>query len=180
MVFILVWLLGDLCNLVGALLGGLLPTVILLALYVSILPILYLSRFIIMDAQYTFCDVILFIQIYYYRWLNQNAEAPLLSEGSEPGEESSLLDNNSRQYQEKQSPSTKRVLAQYTAAYIFVFAMGIAAWMLNGNASKDDSTSKPAEGLQWKIQVIGWSSAVLYCQCCHLLINWHRELIPDY
>jgi solute carrier family 66 (lysosomal lysine-arginine transporter), member 1 len=34
--FVVVWLLGDLCNLFGAILAGLLPTVIILALYVSI------------------------------------------------------------------------------------------------------------------------------------------------
>ena len=34
-VFVVTWLIGDLCNLVGAVLGGLLPTMIILALYVS-------------------------------------------------------------------------------------------------------------------------------------------------
>ena len=33
--FVVIWLLGDLCNLAGALMAGLLPTVILLAIYVS-------------------------------------------------------------------------------------------------------------------------------------------------
>lgn len=33
--FVVIWLLGDLFNLVGAALAGLLPTVIILALYVS-------------------------------------------------------------------------------------------------------------------------------------------------
>jgi uncharacterized membrane protein len=37
--FVIIWLLGDLTNLVGALLGGLLPTVILLALYVSFISV---------------------------------------------------------------------------------------------------------------------------------------------
>ncbi|GLB38390.1 putative protein with repeated motif present between transmembrane helices in cystinosin, yeast ERS1p, mannose-P-dolichol utilization defect 1, and other hypothetical proteins [Lyophyllum shimeji] len=48
--FVLAWLVGDLCNLFGAILGGLLPTVIILALYYSV------------------CDLILLAQIYYYRW----------------------------------------------------------------------------------------------------------------
>lgn len=33
--FVIVWLLGDLCNLFGAILAGLLPTMKLLALYVE-------------------------------------------------------------------------------------------------------------------------------------------------
>lgn len=35
LVFVLVWLLGDLCNLGGALMAKLLPTVIILGAYVS-------------------------------------------------------------------------------------------------------------------------------------------------
>ncbi len=33
--FVLIWLVGDLCNLSGALLAGLLPTIIILGVYVS-------------------------------------------------------------------------------------------------------------------------------------------------
>ena len=33
--FVIIWLLGDLCNLVGAIMAGLLPTVIILAVYVG-------------------------------------------------------------------------------------------------------------------------------------------------
>ena len=33
--FIVIWLIGDLCNLTGAVLAGLLPTVIILGAYVS-------------------------------------------------------------------------------------------------------------------------------------------------
>ena len=32
--FVVIWLLGDLCNLIGAVMAGLLPTVIILAIYV--------------------------------------------------------------------------------------------------------------------------------------------------
>lgn len=36
LVFIVTWVIGDFCNLVGAVLGGLLPTMVILALYVSL------------------------------------------------------------------------------------------------------------------------------------------------
>lgn len=36
--FFLAWIVGDLCNLMGATLGGLVPAVILLALYVNFHP----------------------------------------------------------------------------------------------------------------------------------------------
>jgi hypothetical protein len=35
LLFIYVWLLGDVCNFVGAVMAGLLPTVIILGVYVS-------------------------------------------------------------------------------------------------------------------------------------------------
>lgn len=38
LLFIYVWLLGDVCNLVGAVMAGLLPTVIILGVYVSFNP----------------------------------------------------------------------------------------------------------------------------------------------
>lgn len=49
--FVIVWLIGDVCNLVGAVLADLLSTVIILAVY------------------YSLCDIILLCQMYYYRWL---------------------------------------------------------------------------------------------------------------
>ena len=41
--FVVIWLLGDLCNLVGALMAGLQATVIILAIYVSIQIVLEIS-----------------------------------------------------------------------------------------------------------------------------------------
>ena len=40
--FVVIWLLGDLANLTGAILAGLLPTVIILAVYVSTVGLLCL------------------------------------------------------------------------------------------------------------------------------------------
>jgi len=37
--FVVIWILGDLSNLAGAILAGLLPTVIILGLYVSIVSL---------------------------------------------------------------------------------------------------------------------------------------------
>lgn len=48
-VFIVVWLLGDLFNILGAILQGVLPTMIILAVY------------------YTLADIVLMLQVFYYR-----------------------------------------------------------------------------------------------------------------
>lgn len=44
--FVVVWLLGDLCNFFGAALAGLLPTVIILAIYVRNPSILSMKSYI--------------------------------------------------------------------------------------------------------------------------------------
>ncbi|KAF7767940.1 hypothetical protein Agabi119p4_7183 [Agaricus bisporus var. burnettii] len=50
LLFLLAWIVGDLCNLVGAIMGGLVSTVIVLAIY------------------FLTCDFTLMLQVYYYRW----------------------------------------------------------------------------------------------------------------
>lgn len=35
-VFVIIWLLGDLCNIAGAVMAGLLPTIIILGVYVRL------------------------------------------------------------------------------------------------------------------------------------------------
>lgn len=76
-VFVVTWLLGDLCNLVGAVWAGLLPTMIILALY------------------YTTCDTILLAQIYFYRWKRRRTSCderrPLLARNNRETISAALL-----------------------------------------------------------------------------------------
>jgi len=128
--FVLTWLVGDLCNFAGAILGGLLPTVIILALYYSV------------------CDVILLAQIYYYRWTRSK-------QLFHPPEREPLL------HQPRQEPTTNSVLLlRYTAALIFVVAVGVMAWWI-GNVV-DAKPTPPPQKIRWEVQVLGWTSAVLY------------------
>ncbi|KAJ7761596.1 PQ loop repeat-domain-containing protein [Mycena maculata] len=135
--FVIVWLFGDLCNLFGALLANLLPTVIIIALYYSI------------------CDIILMFQIYYYRW----------KRGRSAGvdEETPLLTGNTSQ--NSQTPVSAAVLIlRYTGAVLFVFATGILAWWINSKTEKTEEHPKhpPTAAVQWIIQILGWTSAVSY------------------
>jgi solute carrier family 66 (lysosomal lysine-arginine transporter), member 1 len=72
--FLVVWLLGDLFNIIGAVLQGVLPTMIILAVY------------------YTFADIVLVLQVLYYRGmtLSYKVEKP----DNEPQEEEPLLARN--------------------------------------------------------------------------------------
>lgn len=81
MVFITVWLLGDFFNIFGAVLQGVLPTMIILAVY------------------YTLADIVLLIQCFWYKGFtlsdeikhpNENGSH---AEGSVPTEQSPLISN---------------------------------------------------------------------------------------
>ncbi|PFH54104.1 hypothetical protein AMATHDRAFT_73104 [Amanita thiersii Skay4041] len=136
--FVLVWLLGDFCNLLGAVLAKLLPTVIALAIY------------------YSLCDLTLLIQIYYYRWKRHSImisyppaleEEPLLTpEGGEVDE----------------PPSQADFVVRYVGALCFVFMVGIVAWLLSGNEGSAGQPEAPPRGPEWLIQGLGWTSAVSY------------------
>lgn len=143
--FVLIWLLGDLTNLVGALLGGLLPTVILLALY------------------YTLCDLVLLSQIYYYRYKRHRLSS---SDDGEEQERTALLRNERERPHEEVLPG-KILAIRYACALTFVVVVGVAAWWITKEGVDDDDDAdlhNPTEGSKrwWAIQVLGWSSALLF------------------
>ncbi|KAJ7212034.1 PQ loop repeat-domain-containing protein, partial [Mycena pura] len=132
--FVLIWLLGDICNLVGAVLANLLPTVIILAIY------------------YTLCDLVLMAQIYFYR--RKQKSSARTSE-----EETPLLARSDSE--RKLSPM---ILAlRYVGALIFVFATGLLAWWISHNTEQTEvPRDHPTPAMQWIVQLVGWTSAVLY------------------
>ncbi|KAK3707353.1 hypothetical protein LTR37_012197 [Vermiconidia calcicola] len=76
MEFLVIWLLGDLFNILGAVLQGVLPTMIILAIY------------------YTFADIVLILQCVYYRRFraSKTAKTEVIANGA-PTEQSPLLSN---------------------------------------------------------------------------------------
>ena len=73
-VFIVIWLAGDVFNILGAVLQGVLPTMIALAIY------------------YTLADIVLMCQVFYYRGFTLTDEVKLTQEQSPEFEP--LLDSN--------------------------------------------------------------------------------------
>ncbi|KAJ7644217.1 PQ loop repeat-domain-containing protein [Roridomyces roridus] len=133
--FVIVWLCGDICNLAGAALGRLLPTVIILAVYYSI------------------CDIILMFQIYFYRWKRVS--------GTGPDEETPLLNRNGG----SPAPvSVTALVLRYIGALLFVFATGVLAWWISSNTGYTQLPPKspPSATVSWIIQILGWTSAVCY------------------
>ncbi|RFU33448.1 hypothetical protein B7463_g2863, partial [Scytalidium lignicola] len=78
--FIIVWLAGDVFNILGAVLQGVLPTMIILAVY------------------YTLADIVLLGQCFYYKGFTWKDEIPEISKPAigEPNERTGLLPPGSR------------------------------------------------------------------------------------
>ncbi|KAF9221024.1 PQ-loop-domain-containing protein [Gyrodon lividus] len=148
LLFIYIWLLGDLCNLVGAVMAQLLTTMIILGVY------------------YTLCDSTLLFQIYYYRWKKCAGRAHLPQAGDDtidnPTEQSCLLGDNALVHgAETRQPSVTRVFLQYVAAVAFVTVTGVVAYLASERLHRPPD-GPPDTPIEWRIQTIGWTSAVLY------------------
>lgn len=141
--FLVVWLLGDATNLIGSFAQSLLPTMTGLAAY------------------YLACDLVLIIQVFYYR--RKREQFPHLYPPTEttnhhipalPLESDPLL-----------TPATlieeKRLSAQagYTLAIIASIAVVAASWILSASSS---GGRRSREEWNTPAQVVGWISAALY------------------
>ncbi|KAG8892886.1 hypothetical protein FRB99_002380 [Tulasnella sp. 403] len=141
--FVVTWLLGDLSNLVGAMMAGLLPTTILLAIYYSV------------------CDVTLLVQVYYYRWKHRHRRRR-----SSAGPESApLLPSETEAAYPREAPTWQKFLSQrsilYTAGFLFVISAGLLASTIT-QSGEDTPPRDEEEVLEWKSQTLGWISAVMY------------------
>ncbi|KJA16484.1 hypothetical protein HYPSUDRAFT_290406 [Hypholoma sublateritium FD-334 SS-4] len=141
--FVVIWILGDLSNLAGAILAGLLPTVIILGLY------------------YTSCDLILLFQIYYYRSKKRRLEAHAARE-SVLEEHAPLLGHQDNRPEAIES--AKSIAIRYLSALSFVVVVGVAAWWVTKEDEHKKHLVDPTEdgSRWWLIQSLGWSSASLF------------------
>ncbi|KAI9443368.1 PQ-loop-domain-containing protein [Lactarius indigo] len=148
--FIVIWLAGDLCNLAGAWTAGLLPTMIILAGY------------------YTLCDTALIIQIYYYRWLNTGTLArPQAHHIENTGEATPLLSSSNGAHESEKKRSLRRHVLEYVGVILCLVGAGITAWAISQKVqgvghSGGDEEPRPGEVVEWKSQLMGYCSALLY------------------
>jgi len=140
--FILVWLLGDTCSLIGGVIAQLVPAVIILAAY------------------YLFCDGLLLFQIYYYRWKNTRADQAITRE-IEPAEDTPLLENAVEPRSTSRWTIENEVL-KYSLCLLFVFIAGIVAWAIDMKIRGPGVPHEPETVIEWKSQVLGWVSAILF------------------
>jgi solute carrier family 66 (lysosomal lysine-arginine transporter), member 1 len=165
-IFIVIWLLGDICNLIGACLAHLLSTVIILAFYVRETLIVYFIGTLTVNYQYALTDILLLLQIYYYRWsYDQHQEVEV--DCTEATEESSLLGGGTEfKIYERRSTNYLLRLAKCLAALSFLITIIVVTWWISARFPDEDGSTYPESlRLKWAIQTLGWSSATLYRTC---------------
>lgn len=172
MLFVVLWLLGDVFNVVGAVMQGVLPTMVVLAIY------------------YTLADLVLLWQCHYYGTDAQvdpihlspanplNEAEPLLEtfndiNGSSP-EGSSAGDSRS----DLSSSSGDSSILYNVLMVIIVLLSGIGGWALGGSGSPS-APSVPDSELQYNpvAQFFGWLCAILYLgsRIPQILLNIERR-----
>ncbi|KAM0748441.1 PQ-loop-domain-containing protein [Meredithblackwellia eburnea MCA 4105] len=139
LIFLCIWLAGDLTNLLGAFWQGLLSTMIILAVY------------------YTLCDIILIFQVFYYR-RKRTLYPHLVPPVSETEPLLSSFSSGPHDTPETKASRRARTIVSYVGGAGIVFAIGAVAWYL----SKDAPQGRRREVWDTKAQVVGWFSAFMY------------------
>ena len=106
------------------------------------------------------CDSILFCQIYYYRWKRRQLEAHSGFDSRMREEQDPLLMSENQRVDDV-VPAWLLVI-RYFGALAFVVVVGVAAWWVTDNEEKSDFIKPDQENNWWIIQLLGWSSALLF------------------
>ncbi|KAH0293853.1 PQ-loop-domain-containing protein [Aureobasidium namibiae CBS 147.97] len=199
--FVIIWLLGDFANIIGAVMQRVLPTMIILAIY------------------YTFADIVLLAQCFYYRGFHFRDPKPVKPSDIEqetPTERSALLSANGNgtsdlprvrstsSFGERfvnegvhMSPanpmhptpkvhrprSAKRSIMQKLlfnlTCIVLVVAAGIAGYYLSPSSNSNETEQQQNDNLHFNIvgQVFGYLCAALYLgsRVPQLLLNYRRK-----
>lgn len=198
--FIIVWLAGDVFNILGAMLQGVLPTMLILALY------------------YTIADIVLLLQCFYYRgftWKDEVIPPKLSCAVGEPNERTGLLAPVAHVRErrasgwsdvdvshlspvtplidapkatevpeiENQKPTTRLQAVLFNSVTVFmVCAAGILGWWISDQSARHHRDRTPHhdnEALQYNLwgQIFGYFCAVLYLgsRVPQILLNYRRK-----
>ncbi|RKF82328.1 putative vacuolar amino acid transporter YPQ3 [Golovinomyces cichoracearum] len=184
--FVSIWLSGDICNVIGSVLQGVLPTMIILAVY------------------YALVDILLLSQIFYFRgftWSDESSTSLLygsdetsnLLPSNRPVEVAAAIEQNltSQSSAAHLSPAVPfvpdpevalnaRVVAQSTLlkflAISCIVLVGISGWFLTKSSIPETSEPLPITFDIWG-QTFGYMCATLYLssRLPQLLLNYRRK-----
>lgn len=189
--FLVVWLLGDIFNVVGAILQGVMPTMIILAIY------------------FTVADIVLLVQCFYYRsftWKEKVlSPSPKPMKKREPNERTTLLDGPAAP--ERQIRHDDQVYSQRSStlptvseeppasvahtclnthmrnvlAVLSVCTTGMVIWYLIHHSANNGRSAPVREIPEFDIwgQIFGWLCAVFYfgSRFPQLILNWRRKSV---
>ncbi|QGI66961.1 hypothetical protein CEK27_010932 [Fusarium fujikuroi] len=187
--FIIVWLLGDVFNILGAVLQGVLPTMIILAIY------------------YTIADIVLLGQCFYYRgftWRDAPTPAakPNTPAPGEPNERTGLIAHDRHEERRgsdwsglspavphiaedatPQTPTILQTVVWNTIIVLMVIAAGVVGWFLGQKASTGDkhgdNNAGGEDSLHFSLsgQIFGYLCTVAYIasRLPQLILNWRRK-----
>ncbi|KAI0128839.1 PQ loop repeat-domain-containing protein [Xylariales sp. AK1849] len=194
--FIIVWLLGDVFNILGAVFQGVLPTMLILAIY------------------YTIADIVLLCQCFYYKgftWRDEvvppTPKPPAVAITGEPNERTGLLNGPIGHQRERRGsgqswrnlspavpmlsepPATPppvstrlQVAFRNTVAVLMVCVAGVAGWYLSRRYTSSGPSEPASDNLRqfdlWG-QIFGWLCAVLYLgsRVPQIILNWRRKSV---
>ncbi|KAG0663876.1 hypothetical protein C6P46_002102 [Rhodotorula mucilaginosa] len=178
LLFLFIWLTGDITNLLGSIWQGLIPTVILVALY------------------YTICDCILLFQVFYYRRKRclhpelYQGHVPIATAAEDgvappaappfvpvpPMEQTPLLSafSASGPSEEPLSPALQRTkdVISYAGGFVLIVVVGLIAYAAGKKSAKNGRTE---EVWDTSAQVVGWISAFLYLGSRLPQLNLNRK-----
>lgn len=181
LMFVILWLAGDVFNLVGAMLQGLLPTMILLAAY------------------YTLADIILLVQCLWYGTeekvdpvhlspanpINEsvlqdvfNEEQPLLPHANRGRQEDVNADDFQSLGVFMEAGSSSKRYFNDTVIVSAVVLGGFLSWYISYcNSPKQSEPYDPDLPMNWLAQLFGYLSAVLYLgsRVPQILLNFKRK-----
>lgn len=171
LMFIILWLAGDVFNVLGAVLQGVLPTMIILAVY------------------YTLADIVLLVQCLIYGHgenpdlvhlspanpLNEDVLETALSRDRHLGEESDYDD-----FVEDEEPKLTPLKAAFlkTLMVMLVFMAGLIGWYVSYIKDHGKKKAPPSELVFDPLaQFFGWLCAVLYLgsRIPQILLNYKRK-----
>ncbi|KAI8877341.1 PQ-loop-domain-containing protein [Backusella circina FSU 941] len=169
--FLVIWLAGDVFNLIGVIMQDLLVTMFILALY------------------YTVADMVLIWQVIYYQ--RQNNKLPTEEEvfdsyTSNNDERNPLLDSaTSTSYTEQRQQDTRQTSIQKQDRKNNTTVFNVMSWSLIILVTAISCytyylihwCSHDTHQLSWFPQVMGWTSAILYVgsRIPQILKNWKNK-----
>ncbi|AOW06682.1 PQ loop repeat-domain-containing protein [Yarrowia lipolytica] len=160
--FVVIWLIGDIFNVLGAILQKIIPTMIILAIY------------------YTLADILLLLQCLVYTHRNKMVDLKHLSPATPLLEADPSHDAEPRPAPVTEPVPRAKVIFYRLLMVATVIAAGILGYVFSSNNHKDGKPEKPHDDpLEMNMlgQFFGWLCAAFYLgsRVPQIVLNYERK-----